>query len=80
MTQTLQRSVEELGLLPPEWSDATTYSDWVVRLTPAKAKALIEKVAEILQAEPEEDDEDAVEYVVQLNGFPYPGRVSGVEA
>src|SRR4051812_47929639 len=34
MTQTLQRSVEELPLLPPEWADATTYSDWVVRLSP----------------------------------------------
>ena len=30
MTELLQRSVEELPLLPEEWRDATTYSDWVV--------------------------------------------------
>ncbi|MGY2701009.1 MULTISPECIES: winged helix-turn-helix domain-containing protein [unclassified Nocardioides] len=80
MTQTLQRSVEELGLLPPAWSDATTYSDWVIKLTPARAKALVERLAEVLHAEPEqEDDDEAVQYVVQLNGFPYPGRVGGAE-
>lgn len=80
MTQTLQRSVEELALLPAEWADATTYSDWVIRLTPARARALVERIAELLQAEPEEDGEDAVQYVVQLNGFPYPGRVGGADA
>ena len=80
MTQTLQRSVEELGLLPPEWSDATAYSDWVIKLTPSRAKALLEKLHELLHAEPEEDDEDAVQYVVQVNGFPYPGRVGGAGA
>jgi predicted ArsR family transcriptional regulator len=81
MTQTLQRSVEELSLLPAEWGDATTYSDWVTRLSPARAKALLEKIAEVLNSEPEEEDnEDAVQYVVQLNGFPYPGRVGGVDA
>lgn len=79
MTQTLQRSVEELGLLTPEWSDAVTYSDWVTRLSPARAKDLIQRVAEMLSAEPEEEGEDAVQYVVQLNGFPYPGRVGGSE-
>jgi predicted ArsR family transcriptional regulator len=81
MTQTLQRSVEELSLLPAEWGDATTYSDWVTRLSPARAKALLEKIADVLNSEPEEEDnEDAVQYVVQLNGFPYPGRVGGVDA
>ena len=81
MTQTLQRSVEELALLPPEWADATTYSDWVTRLTPTRAKALVEKLAEVLNSQEEdEDDEDAVQYVVQLNGFPYPGRVGGAPA
>src|SRR4051812_33423675 len=58
MTQTLQRSVEELALLPPEWGDATTYSDWLIRLSPARARALVERLAEVLRAEPEEDAED----------------------
>ena len=75
MTQTLQRSVEELSLLPPAWGDAVTYSDWVVRLSPASAKALLHQVMELVQAAEEEDGDDAEQYVVQLNGFPYPGRV-----
>ena len=80
-TQTLQRSVEELPLLPPEWSDATTYSDWVTRLTPARAKALVEQIADLLSStEEDEDDPEAVQYVGQLNGFPYPGLVGGAEA
>lgn len=80
-TQTLQRSVEELPLLPPEWSDATTYSDWVTRLTPARAKAFVEQIADLLSStEEDEDDPEAVQYVVQLNGFPYPGLVGGAEA
>lgn len=74
MTQTLQRSVEELPLLPKEWGEATTYSDWVVRLTPQRARALVEQVMATMSAAEEEDSEDAVEYVVQLNGFPYPGK------
>jgi predicted ArsR family transcriptional regulator len=76
MTQNLQRSVEELPLLPPEWGDATSYNDWVVRLSPARARALVEKLAELLDAEAEEDGDDAEQYVVQLNGFPYPGKVA----
>lgn len=74
-TQTLQRSVEELAVLPREWADATSYNDWVIRLTPGRARALVEKLVDLLQEEQEEDDEDAVQYVVQLNGFPYPGKV-----
>jgi predicted ArsR family transcriptional regulator len=77
MTQTLQRSVEELAILPPEWGEATTYSDWVVRMTPARAQALIEQVMTLIQdaEEDTEDTEGAAQYVVQLNGFPYPGKV-----
>ena len=75
MTQTLQRSVEELPLLPPEWAEATTYSDWVVRLTPQRARALVERVMELIQAEPEEEGEESAQYVIQLNGFPFPGKV-----
>jgi DNA-binding transcriptional ArsR family regulator len=77
MTQTLQRSVEELSVLPREWGEATTYSDWLVRLSPRRAKALIEHVMATIQEVDDEDGEDAAEYVIQLNGFPYPGKVSG---
>ena len=85
-TQTLQRSVEEVPLLPKEWADAVTYSDWLIRLSPERAKALMDKIEELVRAEaaeaPEADatDESAVQYVVQLNGFPYPGHAGGTDA
>jgi hypothetical protein len=78
MTQQLQRSVEELPLLPPAWSEATTYSDWVIRLTPQRARALIEHVMETIREADDEDADDAAQYVIQLNGFPNPGKVGGV--
>ena len=77
MTQNLQRSVEELALLPPAWGDATSYNDWVIRLSPRRARALIEHLSAIVDEETEEDGEDAAPYVVQLHGFPYPGNVAG---
>ena len=76
MTELLQRSVEELALLPEEWRETTTYSDWVLRLTPARAKRLVEHLVSEMSAVEEEDDEEAAEYVVQVSAFPYPGKVS----
>lgn len=74
-TERLQRSVEELPLLPEEWREATTYSDWVVRLTPRKALAVIEMLMQTMREIDEEDDDEAAPYVLQLNAFPYPGKV-----
>lgn len=79
-TEQLQRSVEELPLLPEEWRDATTYSDWVVSLTPRKALAVIEHLmAAIQEIDEEEDDDEAAPFVLQLNAFPYPGKVEKAE-
>jgi len=75
MTELLQRSIEELPLLPDAWRGAVTYSDWVVKLTPSRAAAVIEKLVEEMQAIDEEDDEEAAEFVLQLSAFPYPGKV-----
>lgn len=75
-TERLQRSVEERSVLPDEWRDASTYSDWVVSLTPRKALRVIEQlVAAIDEVEDEEDDDEAVPFVLQLNAYPYPGKV-----
>jgi DNA-binding transcriptional ArsR family regulator len=75
-TERLQRSIEELPLLPDEWRDATTYSDWVVKLTPRKALAVIEALmSSIQEIDAEEDDDEAAPFVLQLNAFPYPGKV-----
>jgi DNA-binding transcriptional ArsR family regulator len=75
MTELLQRSVEELPLLTEEWRDATTYSDWVVSLTPRKARAVIgQLIASMQEIDEEADDEDAVPFMLQLSAFPYPGK------
>ena len=79
-TERLQRSVEELPLLPEEWRDATTYSDWVVKLTPRKARAVIEQLIEAMKEIDEEEDDDAAPFVLQLNAFPYPGKVGTPQA
>ncbi len=76
-TERLQRSIEELPLLPEEWRNATTYSDWVVRLTPRKALAVIEMLMATIQEVDEEEDDTAAPFVLQLNAFPYPGKVGG---
>ena len=77
-TEQLQQAVEERGLLPSAWRRATTVSDWNLRLTPARARALVDALASVIEDQ-EEDPEDgaAVEFVVQLNAFPRPGTVSG---
>jgi predicted ArsR family transcriptional regulator len=78
MTEQMQRAVEEMPLVPREWGDASTFSDWVIKLTPARAKALVEALATMLsEAETEEDEEGAEDFVIQLSSFPYPGRVGG---
>jgi predicted ArsR family transcriptional regulator len=78
MTELMQRAVEELPLLPKEWDDASTFSDWVIKLTPHRAKALVEALATTLsEADTEEGEEGAEDFVIQLSSFPYPGRVGG---
>jgi predicted ArsR family transcriptional regulator len=78
MTEQLQRAIEELPLVPHEWAEASTFSDWNIKLTPRKAQELLETLFRVMtDTEAEEDDETAVEFVVQLSTFPYPGRVGG---
>jgi predicted ArsR family transcriptional regulator len=78
LTEQLQRAIEELPLVPPEWAEASTFSDWVVKLTPRRAKALVEALSQMmLDTGPDEDDESAEDFVLQLSAFPYPGRVGG---
>ena len=81
MTELMQRAIEELPLVPREWTDASTFSDWVVKLTPRRAKALVEALANTLsEVEADEDDATAEDFVVQLSAFPYPGRVGGTSS
>ncbi len=47
----------------------------MIRLTPSRAQALVERLVGVLEEEQEDDGDEAVQYVVQLNGFAYPGKV-----
>ncbi|WP_051246310.1 ArsR/SmtB family transcription factor [Nocardioides halotolerans] len=78
MTELLQRAIEELPLVPPEWGDASTFSDWVVKLTPGRARALVDAVVAAIESEdPDEESPDAEDFVIQVAAYPYPGRVGG---
>jgi len=77
-TQRLQRAVEERALLPREWRRASTYSDWGLLVTPARARALLEALTEAIEGWDEEpESDDAGQFVVQLCAFPEPGTTPG---
>lgn len=75
-TETLQRAVEERGLLAPAWRRTTTFSDWSLRVTPARARELRDALMAVVEGW-EEDAEDAAgaeDFVVVLHAFPRPGQ------
>jgi predicted ArsR family transcriptional regulator len=74
-TEQLQRAIEERPLLPDEWRAASTFSDWGLRLTPARAKQLVEALSEVVSSWDEEEVEGAEDFVVALTAYPRPGRI-----
>ena len=74
-TEQLQDAVAERAFLPDAWRSATTFSDWAIRLTPARARALLEAVEAVIEDVPEDDDAE-VPFVIQVQAFPQPGAVS----
>lgn len=78
----LHEADDERDDLPEEWLDATTNSDWGIRMTPAQARALVDRIGEILteamENEPDEHEapEGAESVIFQLHAFPRPGRVT----
>ena len=75
-TEQLQRAMEERPLLPPEWRHASTFSDWRHRLTPARARALVEAMIAEMDEVGDDEGDDAVDFVVQINAYPRPGRAT----
>ena len=76
-TEQLQRAVEERPLLSSEWRAASTFSDWGLRLTPARARELVRAVSELIESW-EEDDEDAPDagpFMIAVTAHPRPGTV-----
>ena len=66
-----------MRLLPRAWRDAGNLSDWKLRLTPARAKALVEALHAWSRTWPEDADdaEDAAPFMVNVNAFLRPGTV-----
>jgi DNA-binding transcriptional ArsR family regulator len=73
----LQRAVEDRPLLPSEWREAGTFSDWSVRVTPATAQRIVDTIDDLLGAQEDEDDPAARDFVLNLNAFVRPGQVGG---
>jgi DNA-binding transcriptional ArsR family regulator len=78
MTEQLQRAMEERALLPDAWRNVSEFSDYVLRLTPAKAKRMRDAIHEAIQATEEDPEtEESEQFVVQFTAFPLPGTVAG---
>ena len=78
-TETLMQAVGERRFLPLPWQEASTTSDWHIRLTPTRAEALLEAIEAVIagfwDSEEPADSEEAADFVVNLNAFPRPGTV-----
>jgi DNA-binding transcriptional ArsR family regulator len=78
MTEQLQRAMEERALLPEPWRNASEFSDYVLRLTPTKARRVRDAIHEAIRATEEEpESEESEQFVLQLTAFPLPGTVTG---
>jgi DNA-binding transcriptional ArsR family regulator len=78
-TETLMQAVGERRFLPVPWQEASTTSDWHIRLTPARAEELLEGIEAVIarfwDTEEPADSQGAAVFVVNLNAFPRPGTV-----
>ncbi|MEI5674467.1 MULTISPECIES: winged helix-turn-helix domain-containing protein [unclassified Nocardioides] len=72
-TEFLQRAVEEQELLPEAWRRTTRLSDWMVRLTPARAEALVTALERIVEEVDEEEGDGVGDFMVVLQAYPRPG-------
>lgn len=77
-TERLQRAIEERPLLPRVWQDASTLSDLSLRLTPDRARLLVDAVIDLIREwdEVPEDAEDAADFVISVQAFVRPGTVT----
>jgi DNA-binding transcriptional ArsR family regulator len=78
-TETLMQYAGEDRYLPEPWRRASTTSDWHLRLTPERARQLVDELVEVVDRWSESEDADdeprAGVFVVNLNAFPRPGTV-----
>jgi DNA-binding transcriptional ArsR family regulator len=76
-TETLMQYAGEHRHLPQPWKDASTTSDWNLRLTPARALDLVEALIRTIDGWQEDDDDEsgAGMFTLNINAFPQPGTV-----
>jgi DNA-binding transcriptional ArsR family regulator len=78
-TETLMQAVQERRFLPLPWQEASTTSDWHLRLTPQRAEQLVVALSDLVgqwaDDEDADDNPEAGVFVVNLNAFPRPGTV-----
>jgi len=74
-TEQLQAAIEDRPLLPLAWREASTISDWTVKLTAARAETLTKTLMELVRTWQEDDDEDGDDFIVTLHAFPRPGTL-----
>ena len=78
-TETLMQYAGERRYLPVPWQEASTTSDWHLRLTAPRAEQLVDAIAALIEQWAEQEDEPDADgvasFVVNLNAFPRPGTV-----
>jgi predicted ArsR family transcriptional regulator len=78
-TETLMQHAAEQRYLPTPWQEASTTSDWHLRLTAPRAEQLVTALADLIEQWDEDEDgpdtESVASFVVNLNAFPRPGTV-----
>lgn len=72
-----QRALDEARTLPREWQEPMDLSDWNPRLTPARAKALVEALHALIEEwDDDADDPEALPFTVNLNAYLRPGSLA----
>jgi DNA-binding transcriptional ArsR family regulator len=78
-TETLLQYAEERRYLPAPWQEASTTSDWHLRLTSERAEELVVTLMKLIDEWREDEDPEGTsgvaDFVVNLNAFPRPGTV-----
>ncbi|GAA1305638.1 helix-turn-helix domain-containing protein [Streptomyces sanglieri] len=72
----LRRAAQEVALLPQEWLEVTSYSDFLLHLTPGDAERMKSELFEVIaryRHGADEAPEGSAPVVLQVQAFPVPG-------
>ena len=78
-TETLMQHAAERFSLPAPWREASTTSDWHLRLTPGRAEQMLQALIELIEQWGDDEDAEGTpgtgDFVINLNAFPRPGTI-----